>query len=64
MQNLNAFGRSKYVESRKESDPNPFIKIPITGDEKAALLLKKSELCYLILNKFPYNAGHLLVIPF
>jgi ATP adenylyltransferase len=64
MQNLNAFGRAEYVEAKKGPDYNPFIEIPNAKDEKSALLLKKSEFCYMVLNKFPYNAGHLLVIPF
>ncbi|MDR0351162.1 MAG: HIT domain-containing protein [Puniceicoccales bacterium] len=64
MQNLNAFDRAEYVESKKEPDSNPFVKIPMMEDERSALLLKKSESCYLMLNKFPYNAGHLLVVPF
>jgi ATP adenylyltransferase len=64
MQNLNAFGRGKYVEAKKEPGENPFTEIPTIRDEKSVLLLRRSKFCYVILNKFPYNAGHLLVIPF
>ncbi|MDR2735681.1 MAG: HIT domain-containing protein [Puniceicoccales bacterium] len=64
MQNLNAFGRAAYVETKKESDANPFLTIPTIEDEKSVLLLKKSNFCYMMLNKFPYNAGHLLIMPF
>jgi ATP adenylyltransferase len=31
--------------------------------KQESLLLKKSEHCSVIMNKFPYNSGHLLVIP-
>lgn len=34
------------------------------GDDRAALIVHRSRLNYLILNRFPYNPGHLLVVPF
>jgi ATP adenylyltransferase len=33
------------------------------GDESSRIL-DRSELAYVVLNKFPYNPGHLLVVPF
>ena len=32
--------------------------------ERAALIVHRSSLSYLILNRFPYNPGHLLAVPF
>jgi len=49
-------------EEREES--NPFASIPDLGDDRKALLIHRSSHCYVVLNKFPYNAGHLLVVPY
>lgn len=32
--------------------------------EESERILARSELAYVVLNKFPYNPGHLLVVPF
>jgi ATP adenylyltransferase len=34
------------------------------GDDKAAMIVHRSALSYLVLNRFPYNPGHLLAVPF
>ncbi|MDR3144366.1 MAG: HIT domain-containing protein [Puniceicoccales bacterium] len=66
MKNLHAYWRMEYVEipqSEKSSENDPFIHIPNESDA-SSLLIFKSELCYAALNKFPYNAGHAMVIPY
>jgi ATP adenylyltransferase len=42
----------------------PFSELPALGDDRAALIVHRSSLSYLILNRFPYNPGHLLAVPF
>ncbi len=42
----------------------PFTELPALGDDRAALIVHRSSLSYLILNRFPYNPGHLLAVPF
>jgi len=42
----------------------PFTDLPALGDDRAALIVHRSPLSYLILNRFPYNPGHLLAVPF
>lgn len=42
----------------------PFTELPAQGDDRAALIVHRSPLSYLILNRFPYNPGHLLAVPF
>lgn len=42
----------------------PFTELPALGDDRAALIVHRSPLSYLILNRFPYNPGHLLAVPF
>ncbi|MDR1433057.1 MAG: HIT domain-containing protein [Puniceicoccales bacterium] len=55
-----------YVElpqDEKFSGRDPFLQIP-NEDESTSLLVFRSKLCYAALNKFPYNAGHAMVIPY
>lgn len=42
----------------------PFTELPALGDDRAALIIHRTPLSYLILNRFPYNPGHLLAVPF
>jgi len=42
----------------------PFTDLPAMGDDKAALIVHRTRLSYLLLNRFPYNPGHLLAVPF
>jgi len=65
MNHLHAYWRMEYIESpREKSGGNPFTDLPALGDDTAALIIHRSPLSYLILNRFPYNAGHLLAVPF
>jgi len=42
----------------------PFTDLPALGDDRAAFILHRTRLSYLILNRYPYNPGHLLAVPF
>jgi ATP adenylyltransferase len=46
-----------------EPDACPFCKIPLRSDADG-LILARGELVYAVLNLYPYNPGHLLVVPF
>jgi ATP adenylyltransferase len=60
--------RSNYIDSfktRKDSDACVFCeahKLSIEKDE--SLVVYKNGLCYVMLNLYPYNSGHLMVIPY
>jgi ATP adenylyltransferase len=65
MNHLHAYWRMEYIESpREKSGGSPFTDLPASGDDAAALIIHRSPLSYLILNRYPYNAGHLLAVPF
>ncbi|MBO0610608.1 HIT family protein [Myceligenerans salitolerans] len=41
----------------------PFCRIP-RGDDEQGLVVARGELCYVVLNLYPYNSGHLMVLPY
>ncbi len=41
-----------------------FCTLPAAKNDKENLILYRSELCFIILNKYPYNPGHLMVAPY
>ena len=65
MQHLHAYWRMDYIEApRPQAGDNPFVSLPAMGDDAAAHIIHRSEFSYLVLNRYPYNAGHLLAVPF
>lgn len=64
-QSLHAYWRMPYILAPK-SDPanaNPFATLP-DQDDAESLILVRGQWNYTVLNRYPYNAGHLLVVPY
>jgi ATP adenylyltransferase len=64
---LHAYWRMDYVTSAKdpvEGIESPFKELPELGDDRKALIVHRAQHHYLLLNRYPYNPGHLLVVPF
>ncbi|MBN3932708.1 HIT domain-containing protein [Streptomyces verrucosisporus] len=61
--------RMAYIQGEnKPSGPGagdgcPFCTIPAKSDEDG-LVIARGELVYAVLNLYPYNGGHLMVVPF
>ncbi len=59
--------RMVYVGSQKGSDEAgegcPFCTAP-TKSDAAGLIVHRGEHCYVVMNLFPYNPGHVLVCPY
>lgn len=58
--------RSAYISSipgGKERKADPFLAAPEQSDEDA-LIIARGESVYALLNLYPYNAGHLMVVPY
>jgi ATP adenylyltransferase len=62
--------RMSYIsgESKPSGDPDdpkncPFCVIPSKSDDDG-LVVARGSLVYAVLNLYPYNAGHLLVVPY
>ena len=65
MQQLHAYWRMEYIEApRMPGGKRPFTELPQLGDDRAALILHRTRHSYLMLNRFPYNPGHVLAIPY
>lgn len=56
--------RLSYVTDATKSDQCVFCAKPATGDDRESLIVHRGDLCFVILNLFPYTNGHLMVAPF
>lgn len=56
----------EYIETPKEKKDvsNLFVNLPKENDDRKTLILIRGEFHYVIMNRYPYNAGHLMVIPY
>jgi ATP adenylyltransferase len=55
--------RMAYI--RRERRPGCiFCEMLDTEDDRGQLILHRSELAFLVLNKYPYNNGHLMAVPY
>jgi ATP adenylyltransferase len=64
---LHAYWRMDYVTSGSDRPgglDNPFRELPKLGDDRKALIVHRAEHHYLVLNRYPYNPGHLLIVPY
>jgi ATP adenylyltransferase len=66
MQQLHPYWRMDYIEAPRypAAMKKPFTELPALGNDQEALIVHRSALSYLVLNRFPYNPGHLLAVPF
>jgi len=66
MDSLHAYWRMPYIEAPKPEKErgNPFTRIPASDDDRGNHVIWRGEHAFVVMNKFPYNAGHLLVAPY
>ena len=55
--------RLQYVLSNKTDSGCPFCEAP-TLTEQQSLIVFNGQTCYVILNLYPYNNGHIMVVPY
>jgi ATP adenylyltransferase len=55
--------RMAYIKGEAKSDDCPFCVIPAMSDEDG-LIVARGDTSYAVLNLFPYNSGHLMLVPF
>jgi ATP adenylyltransferase len=51
------------AEGSQEGNGCPFCRIPTLSDEDG-LIVARGQLVFTVLNLYPYNAGHLMVVPY
>jgi ATP adenylyltransferase len=64
MNHLHPYWRMRYIESRKKpAAGNPFPGLLQAGDDRENLIVHRGRTCFVLMNNFPYNPGHLMVLP-
>jgi len=65
MKRLWAPWRMEYIKSVQDDDQECiFCQKPKQTDDKENLIVYRSDQSFVIMNKFPYNNGHLMVVPY
>jgi ATP adenylyltransferase len=56
----------EYIGQAREGEDQGclFCEKPKEGNDEKALIVARSELSFAMLNRYPYNSGHLMVAPF
>ena len=65
MDSLHAPWRIEYILSPKpEMKTGLFARIAQSSDDEANLVIARDRTCFALLNRYPYNGGHLMVVPY
>jgi len=69
MQRMWSPWRSEYVEGAarrtpSDAEPSLFKQLEQEGQDEANLILWRGEHVFVIMNRYPYNNGHLLIVPY
>jgi ATP adenylyltransferase len=65
MEVLHAPWRMQYIFAPKDPSSAPvFTRIAQSSDDEANLVIARDKTCFAVLNAYPYNGGHLMVVPY
>jgi ATP adenylyltransferase len=65
MESLHAPWRIEYILAPKPKlDESLFTRIAQSDDDDANLVVARDRTCYAVLNRYPYNGGHLMIVPY
>ena len=56
--------RYSYISRSESASGCVLCEIPRSGDDAAAFLIHRGLHNYVVLNRFPYTTGHLMVVPY
>ena len=56
--------RYRYVTSGVKPDGCIFCEMAVSADDAHSLLIHRARYNYLVLNRYPYSSGHLMVVPY
>jgi ATP adenylyltransferase len=65
MDSLHAPWRIEYILAPKPKlDTSLFTRIAQSSDDEENLVVARDRTCFALLNRYPYNGGHLMVVPY
>ena len=65
MDHLHAYWRMEYITQEKPPEArSPFVDLPKMNDDKATLIIARERHSFILMNRYPYTAGHLLILPY
>jgi ATP adenylyltransferase len=66
MESLHAPWRIQYILARKPvpTDTSLFSQIAQSSDDEKNFVIARDRTCFAVLNAYPYNGGHLMVVPY
>jgi ATP adenylyltransferase len=65
MESLHAPWRIEYILAPKPRlDTSLFTNIAQSSDDEGNYVVARDRTCFALLNKYPYNGGHLMVVPY
>ena len=64
MEHLWAPWRNSYIKDTQKRGGNVFSEIAQSSDDEANFVLTRGKSCFAVLNIYPYNTGHLMIIPY
>jgi len=64
MEHLWAPWRNRYVTGAEKPSEDLFRKIAESSDDAAHFVITRTKASFAVLNRYPYNLGHLLVCPY
>ncbi len=56
--------RYAYVTNAERADTCVFCEAPKAGDDAQVWIVYRGQLCYVILNTYPYTPGHMMIVPY
>jgi ATP adenylyltransferase len=64
MEHLWAPWRNLYIKDPQKRGGNIFAEIAQSSEDEAHFVLARGKSCFAVLNIYPYNTGHLMIIPY
>ena len=66
MEQLHAPWRIEYIRAPKEpaGEASLFTRLAQSSDDVENLIIARDRSCFALLNRYPYNGGHVLIVPY
>ncbi len=56
--------RSTYMQAKKDKEQCIFCEAALAGTDEESLVVYRGELSFVILNRYPYTNGHVMIAPY